>query len=228
MGGDYVFISTNDLEFDITCIYQLVKIAEKDTSIGIVGPVAYHLDQREVIAYAPAAKIKSWIFSTTQGIYPKESGYAKEFDYIPGNMLFRLEMVKNVGLMDERLFMYYEEIDYCLRAKKAGYKIAVSLEAKIYHKMDDKTHGKLNTYFMVRNEPVVKLRYMPKIFIFPYLFFFILRKMSSLFYAFFRGVVKGKWIDFYLRYYGIRDFFLGKLGQGSLKKIIEKDEKENF
>lgn len=50
-----------------------------------------------------------------------------------GYMLIDQKVIDSVGLFDERFFMYLEDVDFCFRAKMAGFKIAVSNESKIYH-----------------------------------------------------------------------------------------------
>lgn len=45
----------------------------------------------------------------------------------------RDEMVRQIGLMDEGYFMYFEDVDYCLRARRAGWRIRVVPEAVVMH-----------------------------------------------------------------------------------------------
>jgi len=49
-------------------------------------------------------------------------------------MLARRELVEKVGLLDDRFFIYSEELDWCLRARMAGYRLAVVKESVIWHK----------------------------------------------------------------------------------------------
>jgi len=50
-----------------------------------------------------------------------------------GAMLISGAIIKKIGLFDERYFMYYEDLDFCRRAKKAGYKIWYLPEATVIH-----------------------------------------------------------------------------------------------
>jgi GT2 family glycosyltransferase len=50
-------------------------------------------------------------------------------------MLVRREVFEKIGLLDQRSFLYYEDVDFCRRAAKAGFKRFVVVHAKIYHKV---------------------------------------------------------------------------------------------
>jgi len=59
----------------------------------------------------------------------------EEVDMIIGaSMLIRREVLEKVGLLEEKYFLYFEEIDYALRAKNAGYTLGLEPNAIVYHK----------------------------------------------------------------------------------------------
>lgn len=65
---------------------------------------------------------------------PKFYDQEKELDWVTGAFfLFRREIVDKVGLLDEKFFMYAEELEYCFRIKKAGFKIFFTPLASIIH-----------------------------------------------------------------------------------------------
>ena len=47
--------------------------------------------------------------------------------------MVRRQAIQEVGLLDEQFFMYSEEVDWCYRIKKAGWKVVYLPEAKVYH-----------------------------------------------------------------------------------------------
>ena len=49
-------------------------------------------------------------------------------------MLVRKEVFEKIGLLDERFFLYFEDSDFCLRARKAGFKIYVEPKSVVFHK----------------------------------------------------------------------------------------------
>lgn len=77
-----------------------------------------------------------------------------EIDYVCGCALFaRAEAFREIGMLDARFFLFWEESDFCFRAKKLGYTILVSPQAKIWHKVSASfIGGKAHTtYFWWRN-----------------------------------------------------------------------------
>ena len=48
-------------------------------------------------------------------------------------MLLRREMVNKIGLMDDRFFMYFEDVEFCRRARKAGWEIVHNPEARVIY-----------------------------------------------------------------------------------------------
>lgn len=68
-------------------------------------------------------------------------------DYISGcAMLIKRPVFEKVGLLDERFFLYFEDADFCQRAKKAGFKIGVEPKAIIFHKLIE---GKEKSFFQI-------------------------------------------------------------------------------
>lgn len=57
-----------------------------------------------------------------------------EIGWVSGSvMLIKSAVVKEVGLLDEKIFMYGEDIDYCWRAKAAGFKVGWTDQSEIVH-----------------------------------------------------------------------------------------------
>lgn len=77
-----------------------------------------------------------------------------ELDYICGcSLLIPAEIIKKIGLLDSRFFLYFEESDFCFRAKRAGYFIKYCEKAHLFHKVAASfIGGKPHTsYFYFRN-----------------------------------------------------------------------------
>ena len=68
-------------------------------------------------------------------------------------MLIKREVLSQIGLLNDLFFIYYEEYDFCERAKRLGYRIRFIAESRIYHK-ESITMGKVSafkTYYMTQN-----------------------------------------------------------------------------
>lgn len=58
----------------------------------------------------------------------------RECDWVPGcYLLVRREVVEQVGLFDPRYFLYYEEVDFCRRAREAGWKLVFYPHTQVVH-----------------------------------------------------------------------------------------------
>ncbi len=131
--ADYVFILNPDTTIEKNTLTKLVEAAELDPGIGIYGPVIDEGDRTVC-----GGKIE-WLKPELLHIKTANSKPETDF-YIPGAaILIRRGVIEKIGLLDERYFLYFEDADYCERAKQAGYKLAVVSEALIYHKPSSST-----------------------------------------------------------------------------------------
>lgn len=91
--------------------------------------------------YDYGGKINWWLGRTKHIERPyvtRDTRHVKNIDYVSGcAMLIRRPVLEKIGLMDERYFLYFEDVDFCLRAQKAGFKIAVEPRSVIFHKLSE-------------------------------------------------------------------------------------------
>ena len=116
-------------------------------------------EKRDLIQYAGFSKMNYLLarnhiigkLELDSGQYNQDS---EETSFCHGAaMMCRSEDLKVVGLMDENYFLYYEEMDWCEKFKRAGKKMWFTGKAKVYHK-ESISVGKqstLKTYFLARN-----------------------------------------------------------------------------
>jgi GT2 family glycosyltransferase len=157
-GTEYFLLLNNDTVVTRDFLSPLVKAAQEDKSIGIVGGKIMNYQNPQLIWAAGGGKITRWT-SGTHHIGVKEMDglkYAVRFDcdYITGCLLLiKKEVIDTIGLMKEEYFLYYEETDWNLRAKQAGYRRVYIPEAVIYHKASVSLSplNILLTYYYTRN-----------------------------------------------------------------------------
>jgi hypothetical protein len=149
-GADYVLLLNNDTTVERDFTVHLVHAAEADPRIGMIGPKIYYYDDPNRIWFA-GGRIewwKGWISHI--GIRENDSGQhdeQKPVDYLTGCcMLVKRAVVEQVGLLDERYFMYGEDADWCVRARRAGYVLAYVPAAKIWHKLSVSAGGHLSWF----------------------------------------------------------------------------------
>ncbi|WP_272162415.1 glycosyltransferase family 2 protein [Trichococcus sp. K1Tr] len=158
-GADYVCVLNNDTEVDPGFLKQLVDFAEANPDYGMVGPAILEFDEPEIVQ-TTGAKInisKGADLPLNQGKHIDEVEKVISCDYIGGAcMLVRKEVMVKIGLIPENYFLFYEETEWCCRAKQAGYGVYCLTSAHIYHKGSssiNKVKG-LSKYLLYRNRVV--------------------------------------------------------------------------
>lgn len=137
-GARYVLLLNNDTTVDPGFLEPLVAALERDPALGLVTPKIYFYGQDRVF-WAHGARVDRWTGRSPHiGVYEKDRGQYDaigEVDRITGcAMMCRREVVERVGMLDDRFFIYCEELDWCLRIRRAGYRLAVVKDSVIWHK----------------------------------------------------------------------------------------------
>jgi GT2 family glycosyltransferase len=138
-GAECVFLLNNDAVVAADMLTRLVNVMLAEPSLGILGPkILYHGTEDRV--WYLGHRRSRWLpvphrVNPHLGEHPGEPTWF-EVDYVSGcGMLIRREVLEEVGLLDEGLFMHYEDADYCRRAQEAGYRVACVPGARMWHKI---------------------------------------------------------------------------------------------
>ncbi|SEI99374.1 hypothetical protein SAMN04487995_2925 [Dyadobacter koreensis] len=157
--GEYYFLINNDTEVTPDLIERLVRTLDENPEIGVVSPKIHYFDQPGILQYAGYTQMNYYTArNSCIGQFEEDNG---QYDSLTGPtgyahgaaMMLSREAVGKAGLMGENYFLYYEELDWCERIRKAGYEIHVNMQALIYHK-ESVSVGKKSTlkeFFMNRN-----------------------------------------------------------------------------
>jgi len=147
--SEYVLLLNNDTVVQENFLDELVDFAEKEPEIGIVGPGVYFYDKPEELAYI-GHNIN--LCNARISDPPALNTEPKQLDYVVGcGLLIKRVVIEKVGLLDTDYFLYYEDADWCLRAKKIGYKVFYVPRSKIYHKISCKKRSVTSYYYGNRN-----------------------------------------------------------------------------
>lgn len=155
-GADWVFVLNEDTVVAEDCIAQLVSVAEQDPGVGIVGPLVFHHDEPTVIQSAGGKLDERW-FAVHIGQNEEDHGQynrAREVDYISGcAILVKRQVIEQIGGLEERFFYYWEETDWCARAREHGWRVLFVPQARLWHKgvQRDYHPGPNVTYYNTRN-----------------------------------------------------------------------------
>lgn len=154
LNPSYVLLLNNDTVVDPDFLRELVKVAENDERIGIMGAVNYYYDKPEKVWFC-GGKINFWkgkVYNIRVNEMNKgQCDKIREVDYVAGSCFFvSKEVIEKIGMLDHEYFAYWEEADWCIRALKAGYKIINVPNAKIWHKVSSTTK-KISGFFEYYN-----------------------------------------------------------------------------
>jgi len=173
-GAASVLILNNDTVIDQKMIQSLLETAATLNNPGILGPAIYHYDTPEQLWKLGDIQRRWLPMPLTVKLDTKSLPNTPPFqvDYVTGcGMLVRREVFEQVGLFDTRYFMYFEDADFCRRARDAGYTVWCVPQAKMWHKVSltaqrdkpfNRYHRSLNQvrfYHEHPHGPVAILRY---------------------------------------------------------------------
>jgi GT2 family glycosyltransferase len=137
--ADFVWVLNNDTTAPPDTAAKLIAAAA-DPKTGIVGTVLHYM-------HAPG-NVQAWGGGR---VWPS-MGYVKHFDAPAplvrdsfltfASVLLRCRMLEEIGLMDERYFMYFEDADFCFRARQRGWKLAVAADTCVLHKVGGSSDAK--------------------------------------------------------------------------------------
>lgn len=166
-GADSILLLNNDVIVTKNLIKRLLSVLYSDKNIGIVGPLSFFADNTQIIADAGGRIKKNRFFGINDAsgsFYSKKYNLIHEVDFISGAcMMIKAEVFKTIGLFNEKYFLYYEDVDFCLRAKQKGYLSFINQKAFIYHRVSA-TVGKnsnIHHYYTTRNHLLLLEYYAP-------------------------------------------------------------------
>jgi N-acetylglucosaminyl-diphospho-decaprenol L-rhamnosyltransferase len=142
---DYVYLLNPDAQVLPGAIGALVRFLESHGDVGIAGssfedldgtdwPIAFRFpgllsELDDGLAFGPAARLlRRW------AVAQQMTKTAQPVDWICGaSMLIRPQVFRAIGGMDENYFLYFEETDFCYRAKQAGFATWYVPESRVMH-----------------------------------------------------------------------------------------------
>lgn len=216
-GSDYVLLLNNDTEVDKQLLQELLDVFDSHPHVGMAVPKIYfakgyeyhksRYSQKElghVIWYAGGNIDWANVFSVHRGLDEVDHGqYDKkqEVSFASGCcVLISRDVLEQVGMFNDRYFLYFEDADLSERVQKAGFSIWYQPSAVVWHKnaASSGSGSALHDYFLTRNRMLLGMMYAP------------LRTKLALLRESIRLFIAGReW-----QKKGIRDFYLGRFGKG--------------
>ncbi len=158
-GADYIFLVNNDSVLHPDVVSHLVHAASENLEYGILGPLAYEFNSWDKPMHSGFHLDwnSKWVWPLKWG-EPAEiladSSAVSSFDLVEGDAFFvRRDVFEKIGFLDSRFFLLFEEFDFCIRAKKEGFKVGIARDAK-HQRRKSTTLGKYQyrfRYYDTRN-----------------------------------------------------------------------------
>jgi GT2 family glycosyltransferase len=235
----YLWLLNNDTLVDSQSLTFLVRAAENDNSIGMTGSKIYDYDDPSIIC--SAGMTISWFRgeSVPIGWHQRDKGQFNNYSDVGGlegcSLLIKRRVCEEVGLMDKDYFLYGEEIDWCVRARRRGFRCTFVPESIVFHKggaSSGEGYRPILSYYSTRN----MLRTISKSFSFPmreiYLFSAIVYKLwmrrKDIVKAFLVRVCGSTAYEFDLStLLGVMDFMLNRKGVKDRSAIMSFQNRKN-
>ncbi len=145
----YVWIVNPDIEIEKNVLTDQLKCINNKKK-AIIGNSIYYYHNKNQIMYYGGFEVKKWSHGI-KAVTKKQN--RSRIDAITGSsLLTRVSTFKDLGLFSETYFMYWEETDFCARARKQNYSFFVNDASKIFDKVaSTKNHNFLREYFYLLN-----------------------------------------------------------------------------
>lgn len=166
--GKYLFFINNDTLVESAVFKPLIDRLESAPKIGMVCPkirFAWDNNPIQFAGYTPLSRIT--MRNRSIGFGEEDHGQydaAHPTPYAHGAaMMVKREAIEKAGLMPECYFLYYEELDWSMMMRRAGYEIWYEPSTTIYHKESQTTgqQSPLRTYYITRNRLLFVQRNVP-------------------------------------------------------------------
>jgi GT2 family glycosyltransferase len=132
----YVLLLNDDVVVDRQILKDLLSAAQSHPEAGIAGPAVLYYKEPERI-WAAGAKISPFGYAThlDKGKRFAIGSLPHYADYITGcALLIKRNVIERIGLLDPAYFLYFDDADYCCRARKAGFKCLYVPSPTVRHK----------------------------------------------------------------------------------------------
>ena len=156
--ADFICLLNNDTLVDPGFIEPLVERAARNPEAGILGGKIFYADPPDLLWFAGGRIDSRRGLTSHRGLDLPDGPIFNRpgaVDYITGCLFFvRARLFRDLGLLDERFFMYAEEVDFCLRARRAGYTSFYEPKSVIWHRVSRSMGGAyrpLFWYYQSRN-----------------------------------------------------------------------------
>lgn len=165
-GCDFVALLNNDAKADKDWLKELLAGFESQPKVGIVTGKLLKMDGKTIDSTGEFCRNNG--MPHPRGRDEKDNGQFDTPEFVfgasGGASMYRIAMLKQIGLFDEDFFAYFEDVDISFRAQLAGWKVWYQPTARAFHHIG-KTSGQLSgftRYHGTKNFILLYNKNMPK------------------------------------------------------------------
>lgn len=178
-GAELIWLLNNDTIVD-PGVLSFVS-AFDDPTVGVVGSKIYFAPGHEYHKdrYKPGERGKvfwyaggliDWpnMYASHRGVDEVDHGQydtVEDTPFVTGcSLVAKRAVIEKIGVLDDKYFLYSEDLDFCLRAKRAGWRLVYYPKSVVWHVNAGSTGGAgnpLHEYYLTRNRLLVGMRYAP-------------------------------------------------------------------
>ncbi len=146
--ASFFLLLTHDVQISPASVAALVRFLEERPEVGMAGPI---LEESDGTLYSRGGVYRDGIAAHIRSEVPGDP------DWIDGAaLLIRRACIEDIGLFDDRLFMYWEDVDLSLRARRAGWSIGCCDSSFAFQDhASPESRGKAYDYLMRRNQLMI-------------------------------------------------------------------------
>ena len=156
-GAEHVLILNNDTVVDPNMLTRLLDAAALAPNAGLWGPKICYYSRPDTVwrtGYNWDPTVFRFVAAGREE-HEAQVSTVHEVDSLVGcAMLISRDVFQAVGMLDSSYFLYWEELDFCARARRQGFRCVVAPEAKVWHKVITSPEGEpspVAIYFQARN-----------------------------------------------------------------------------
>lgn len=185
LSQDYIWLLDNDAQVMPDTLQKLIAVMDADASVGVAGSCILNPDDHTLIVEAGAFVDKStvtWIPNLRFHTYSEYKEFPPvDVDYVPAcSALIRHKVFDAAGVLDERYFLHWDDVDFSTRVRKTGYRVVAVLGSVVFHGTE-KGYSNSTLYYDLRNS---------LLFVSKYLSFF--RRVLPVFRICLRGILAAR------------------------------------
>lgn len=153
----HIFLLNNDASISSGTLDQLLSTFVRISTAGIVAPVLHHHN-----LFDWGGKYNKWTGMVRHQNWENKPKTIQKVEHVAGAaMLIGRNVIEKIDTFDERFFLYFEDLDFCLRAGKAGFTIHINPDVVVEHEVSASTKPIARHFHAWRSHLLFISKYFP-------------------------------------------------------------------